>query len=73
MSPKQLLPQSQTGHTHSDKTRFIQIESSHNGTGVTTEFVNYRKDFVVPGGGFEPPTRGFSVLNFYSLYQLKTL
>ena len=61
MSPKQLLPQSQTGHTHSDKTRFIQIEFRHIEEGVATDLVNYDCISVVPGGGFEPPTRGFSV------------
>ena len=24
-------------------------------------FIGYSPDLVVPGGGFEPPTRGFSV------------
>ena len=47
------------GHTHFDKTWLIQINSSHNETGLNTEFVNYRKDFMVPGGGFEPPAIGF--------------
>ncbi len=52
---------SSLGHTHFDKTRFIQIESRHNKKGVTTDLANYYWVSVVPGGGFEPPTRGFSV------------
>ena len=28
---------------------------------VLTRFQGYKLNSVVPGGGFEPPTRGFSV------------
>ena len=53
-------PPSHTGHTPFDKTRFIQIESKHNKKDVTAVLANYFCNSVVPGGGFEPPTRGFS-------------
>ncbi len=37
------------------------MESRLNETGVTTDLINFYCNLVVPGGGFEPPTRGFSV------------
>ncbi len=37
------------------------MESRLNETVVTTDLINFYCNLVVPGGGFEPPTRGFSV------------